>query len=477
MKEILTLSGTELARRIRNREISSLDAVDAHVEQIRRVNPVLNAVVCDRFVHARAEARRADEILAAGALDEPPLFFGVPCTVKESFALEGMPQTAGLVARRSYRATSDATVVERMRSAGAIPLGVTNISELCMWMESDNRVYGRTSNPYDPRRIVGGSSGGEAAIIAAGGSPFGVGSDVGGSIRMPAFFCGVFGHKPSGGLVPNTGQFPVARGSALRMLTTGPICRRAEDLMPLLRLMAGPDGHDSECRPAEIGDPDRVDLAGLRVLSVPTNGRIEPSADLSEAQRRAADALAGLGALVKQARFEALGNSFMIWGANLALREKRSYRELLGQGKPINRLEHLLRLLVGRTPHTLPSLGLAILEDVTRVAPGAVRRALVQGERLREEITAALGADGVMLYPSYPRPAPRHNQPLAQPFFWVYTAIFNALEFPVTQVPLGLNAGGLPLGVQVAARHGNDHLTIAVARALERELGGWVPPY
>ena len=168
MNELLSLSGTELARRIREREVSSEDVIETHIARIRQVNPALNALVAERFGPARAEARAVDERLRAGLDDEPPAFFGVPCSIKESFALAGMPQTAGLVARRGTVSRSDATAVARLRAAGAIPLGVTNVSELCMWMESDNRVYGRTSNPYDPTRTVGGSSGGEGAILGAG---------------------------------------------------------------------------------------------------------------------------------------------------------------------------------------------------------------------------------------------------------------------------------------------------------------------
>ena len=211
----LTRSASEMARALRAGEVSSLELVELHIARIKAVNPVLNAVVAERYELARQEARAADEALAAAGDEEAlsPLL-GVPCSIKECFALEGMPQASGLVKRKDIRATSDATTVARLRQAGAIPVGVTNTSELCMWMESANRLYGRTSNPYDPTRIVGGSSGGEGAIVGAGGTPFGLGSDIGGSIRMPAFFNGVFGHKPSGGLVPGTGQYPMAENEA-----------------------------------------------------------------------------------------------------------------------------------------------------------------------------------------------------------------------------------------------------------------------
>jgi fatty acid amide hydrolase 2 len=228
--------------------------------------------------------------------------------------------------------------------------------------------------------------------------------------------------------------------------------------------------------PMPIGDPGAVDIGALRVLDVPTNGMVDPEPALRDAQVRAAGALAALGARVEPAAFEGFKSSFWIWGSELATRDADTYRSLLGQGMPINRLVQLGRWLVGRSPHTLPSLGLAVLEDLIWLLPGKVERALADGAALREQIVEALGDDGVMLFPSYPRVAPRHNVPILQPFYWVYTAIFNALELPVTQVPLGLDERGLPLGVQVVARHGNDHLGLAVALALEEAFGGWVEP-
>ena len=182
--QMLSASATELAAMVRDGKVSSRELVDAHIMQIERVNPTLNAVVAKRYEQARAEADQADAMRGKIAKSELPPFHGVPCTIKECFALEGMPNASGLVRRRGVIAYDDATTVARLRRAGAIPLGVTNTSELCLWMESNNYVYGRTNNPYDPTRTVGGSSGGEGAIVAAGASPFGLGSDIGGSIRM-----------------------------------------------------------------------------------------------------------------------------------------------------------------------------------------------------------------------------------------------------------------------------------------------------
>ena len=168
-------------------------------------SPQINAIAADRFEVARHEATAVDELVRAAPRDEvlPPLL-GVPFTVKVSIAVAGMPQSAGLVARRDFRAQSNAPTVQHVLDGGAILLGVTNISELTLWIESTNQIYERTNNPYDARRAAGGSSGGEAAAVGSGGSPFGIGSDIGGSIWLPALFCGVFGHKPSAGLVPNS---------------------------------------------------------------------------------------------------------------------------------------------------------------------------------------------------------------------------------------------------------------------------------
>jgi fatty acid amide hydrolase 2 len=476
MNPLLTMSATELARRIRTGEVTSLEVVDTHIDHIRRVNPVINAVVRDRFAEAREEAQEADRRVRSEPTAALPPFHGVPCTIKECFLLTGMPNSSGLLARKHVVATEDAEAVIRLRRAGAIPLGVTNVSELCMWMETNNRVYGRTNNPYDPRRIVGGSSGGEGAIVGAGGAPFGLGADIGGSIRMPAFFNGVFGHKPTGGLVPGTGQYPIAHGDALRYLTTGPLCRRAEDLMPLLRVLAGPDGRDTGCYALPLGDVSSVDLKGLRVIDVADNGRIPVTPDLRAAQERAVAALADRGARIEQGRFEGLTRSLEIWSSMLAAAGGPTFSELLGNGRPTRTGRQLIRWVLRRSPHTLPALVLVGIEKVTQLMPKQVEQMIRLGEALREELTARIGIDGVLLYPPHARPAPRHYKPLWPPFNWVYTAIFNVMQFPVTQVPLGLNAEGLPLGVQVASIPGHDHVTIAVALELEKAFGGWVPP-
>jgi len=474
--EILTLSGTQLAKKIRDGKLSSHEAVTAHIARIEQVNPVINAVVADRFEAALAEARAADRKRRPSGRAKLPPFHGVPCSIKECFALTGMPNTSGVVARKDVISDHDAATVARLRAAGAIPLGVTNTSEGCMWMESDNRVYGRTNNPYDPTRIVGGSSGGEGAVIGAGGSPFGLGSDVGGSIRMPAFFNGVFGHKSSGGLVPVSGQFPTAFSAELRALSVGPLARRAEDLWPLIEILAGPDGEDIGCRPMKLGDPAAVKIRDLHVIVVENVGETPAAGDMLAAQHRAALALERLGATVQTRAFEGLRQARDIWMAMITSVQGPSFSEMIGGGRPIDSSAELAKWAVGASDHTFPAIVLTILERGPKAMQKRMAKFVTMGLELRQTLAEALGPCGVMLIPSYPTVAPPHHAPLLPPFRWVYTAILNVLEMPATQVPLGLNAQGLPLGVQVAAIHGADHLTVAVALALEKEFGGWVPP-
>ena len=477
MDKLLLLSGVKLAEMIRNKEVSSQEVVEAHIARIQKVNPIINAVVKDRFDQARAEAKHADETLKTIPPEQVPPFFGVPCTIKECFQLTGMPNASGLVARKSLISKEDATAVARIRKAGAIPLGVTNTSELCMWYESYNKVYGRTNNPYNPKHIVGGSSGGEGAIIGAGGSPFGIGSDIGGSIRMPAFFNGVFGHKPTGTLVPATGQHPIAENEALTYLATGPLARRAEDLMPILRIIAGPDGKDPSTREFKLRDPASVKVSGLNVINIPDDGVHKVSADLKSAQQKVADYLQSKGAMVKTIRLEKLKSSIDIWSSSIDSETKTLFRTLLGEGKgkDISPLWELIKLFFGASEHTLPSIVLALIENLPRMLPSRMKKFVDMGKELQKELIELIGPNGIMLYPPFPSVAPRHNAPLFNPFQYAYTAILNIMTFPVTVVPLGLNKDGLPLGVQVASIPGNDHITIGVALELEKAFGGWVP--
>lgn len=474
--ELTRLPVVDLAALVRRREVSPLEIVDAHIRAILAWNPVINGVVAHRYEDARREARAQQETLVHVEPDDLPPLFGVPCTIKECIGVEGMPWTAGSLLRKDIKAGRSATAVRRVVEAGAIPLAVTNMPEMAMWMETDNLLYGRTNNPWDPTRIPGGSSGGEAAIVGAGASPFGVASDVGGSIRMPAFFCGVFGHKASGGLVPSTGHFPTASPKAARFLSTGPITRSARDLHPILSVLAGDDGVDPACCDARpLADPAHVRVDRLTVHVVRDDGRTLPAPSIRAAQARAAAALEARGARVVQTMLPELKDAFDLWADSLKMTKDKSFEHLLGADHDVDLLRQLALVPFKRARHTLPALAFLALERVAAridIVRGGYDKARAFKRRLEE----FLGPDGVILFPTYATTAPLHGQVLKTPGAFVLSGIWNVLEVCSTQVPIGFDGEGLPTGIQVIGRAGNDATTIAVAMALEEDLGGWQPP-
>ena len=464
-------SALSLAAAIRSGELSARSVVDAHIAVLERAAPRINAVAADRFDAARAEADDADSRVAASATTEmlPPLL-GVPFTVKESIAVAGMPQSTGLVARAGVRASQSASTVTRLRTAGAIALGVTNTSELTLWIESVNRLYGRTSNPYAPGRAAGGSSGGEGAAVGSGGSPFGLASDIGGSIRVPALFCGAFGHKPSSRLVPTSGNFPPCEAGNSPLLGVGPIARRAEDLIAVLRIIAGPDGVDASTRPAEIGDPALVSLEGLPVVIAEATSWRPIHRELHDARERAAGALAAGGARIRRVRMPSWRGALLPFLARLRAGSTSTTADLVAT--PGGRRPGPARLLAPGGPHTMATRLTLLGELLPETASDAL---LARAHELAAELRAVIG-DGVLLHPAHRGPAPRNGTTVGRPWLLTPAAIFNLAEVPVTEVPIGRSARGLPLGVQVAGGIGRDHVTIAVAMALERAFGGWSPP-
>ncbi|KAM6976923.1 fatty-acid amide hydrolase 2-A-like [Aplochiton taeniatus] len=464
--------------------VSSVEVVQAYIDRIQEINPLINAMVKDRFSLALQEAAQADKLIeeeregGEEVLEDKLPLLGVPFTVKEAFTLQGMPNSTGLVSRRAVISGSDAPTVALLKRVGAIPLGVTNCSELCMWLESHNRLYGITNNPYDLERIPGGSSGGEGSILGAGGSVVGIGSDVGGSIRMPAFFNGIFGHKPTPGIVSNEGQHPPASGQQPNFVATGPMCRYAEDLLPMLRVMAGANAD-------RLGMSSEVDLKSLRFFSVPHNGGcplVSPvDNQLMDAQRKVVERLeADLGVKVETLIIPELKYSFQIWSAMMGAPGKDGKRptmfaELMSdQGKKVWPLWEMAKWTLGLSSHTMAAIGLATAEMFQRSEPSQFL--LQQKEALQHHLEDMLGNNGVLLYPSHPHLAPKHHTPLFTPFNFSYTGIFNILGLPVTQCPLGLSVEGLPLGVQLVTGRNQDRLTLALAVYLEQAFGGWREP-
>ena len=279
--ELIYLSATTLAQAIRKKKVSSEEVVNAYLQRIEPVNPKLNAIVQLTADTALAQARAADAALAKGEVKGP--LHGVPMTIKDLFETAGVICAAGTKGRATFVPTQDATAVARLRAAGAVLLGKTNVSELGLAPETDNLVYKWTDNPYDRSRTPGGSSGGEAAIIAAGGSPLGLGSDAGGSIRLPCHFCGIAGIKPTTGRVPRTGHVPPPGGALDTLWQVGPMARFVEDLSLTLPLIAGVDGRDPGIIPMPLGNPEVVKLKSLRVAFYTDNGILSPTPETAAA--------------------------------------------------------------------------------------------------------------------------------------------------------------------------------------------------
>ena len=297
---LTSTSATNLSRMIRERSVSSSEVVEAHLRRIEQINPHLNAVVQVLAGRARRRATAADRATARGQSWGP--LHGIPVTAKDTIEIRGVTSTGGTMGRADYLPTDDATVIERLRGAGAIVLGVTNVPELVLAGDTDNLVYGRTNNPYDLSRTPGGSSGGEAAAIAAGLSPLGLGSDVGGSIRLPAHFCGIAGLKPTTGRVPSTGHWPPFAGLLGPMFQIGPMARYVEDLGLALRLISGTDGRDPYTVPMPTGFQGGTAVDALRVAYFRDSGGARPDADTCRTIDLAVEALREAGVSVTEAR-------------------------------------------------------------------------------------------------------------------------------------------------------------------------------
>lgn len=468
-----------------------MSVVRAYISRISDVNPMLNALAQEGFREALQEALRVDDRIAqdykSGSLTPEELertepLLGVPFTVKESIAVAGFNHTGGLISRRFAVATRDAAVIEQLRNAGAILLATTNVSELGMWWESENRLYGTTSNPYDTHRTPGGSSGGEAALMCACGTPLSIGSDIGGSLRTPAFFCGLFSHKPTPGYISLRGVGLLQPPENVTILTAGPITRHAEDLLPLLKILS------SEAQLAKLAFDDPVNLAHVKFYSIADDCNGVMTSPVSRELREVQDSVCQYflnthDILVTKMRFPAMQQSFSIWIEKI----KEEYegrpcltKRLADNKGEINLTVELVRAALGRANHTWPLLLQAFGDKyLQKKAKGPEAGKVNPHPRWRSilgKLQRTLGTDGVLLYPSAPTLAPYHRQPLLMPLNYTYTAIFNALGLPVTQVPLGLSSSGLPLGIQVVGGLNMDRLTVAVATDLERGFGGWKCP-
>ena len=446
MADLDTATAGQLADSVRTRRASAIELCDAAIGRIERLDGAINAVVVRDFERAREQAKRCDEALARG---RSGALLGVPMTVKESYNVAGLPTTWGLPPFRDFRPTEDAVLVARLKAAGAVILGKTNVPPALADWQSTNPIYGRTVNPHDPTRTPGGSSGGGAAALAAGMVPLELGSDIGGSIRVPAHFCGVFGHKPSFGLLPSRGHAPPgADGAGVDLAVCGPMARSAADLELALGVLAGPHGDDANGYRLDLPAPRRPTIDGCRVLLLDAHPNARADALLRDALQRLASDLVREGARVEP-------------------------------GSPL-----------------LPDLAAAhkayvtmLTTITTRGAPG--ERAVIsahdwfglldQRARVRRQWRALFERFDVVLAPPFGTPAfeltdepdwrkrtlsiDGEATPFGDQLAWSGMATFAGL--PATVAPIATSLEGLPIGVQIIGAFLHDRTTIALARQIE----------
>ena len=468
MSALTRLSAAEMAETIRRKSISPIELVDAHLDSIGRLNPHLNAFVTVDGERAARAARDAEGAVMRG---EPlGALHGVPVTIKSSIDVAGLRCESGSRLRDGYVAATDAPLVSRLKAAGAIVLGNTNVPELLMAYETDNSLYGRTNNPWDLERTAGGSSGGESAAIAACCSAGGVGSDGGGSIRVPAHFTGICGLKPTPGRIPATGHFPASAGPFAQLGVVGPMARTVRDLELMFEAMAGPDVGDPSAAPVPIRRPRDQDLRAMRVGYFEEDG-INPVTDETRAVvRAAASTLKAAGYDVASFRPDGLQRVRELWWHLFGLaggfvlgpmyKGRESELSLI--------LKEFIGIVRAEAPLTLESFMHTLLErDAVRI------RFLCQMEEFP-----------ILLCPVCSVPAFRHGERE-----WTidgrvvkyldamsYSQWFNLLGNPAAVVPVGRSPEGLPIGVQIVGRPYEEEMVLAVAAEIERGCGGWQAP-
>lgn len=458
--ELTWLSAGELSARIRRGELSAREALEAHWARIDEVNPVVNAVIFEDREAAGAAAARADERQAAG---EPlgPLH-GVPMTNKDTNDTAGMPNTWGSPLLAHVVPEEDSLIVARLRAAGAIMTGKSNVPEFAAGAHTFNDLYGTTTNPYDPSRSAGGSSGGAAAAIASGIQPIGDGSDMGGSLRVPASFCNVLGLRPSRGRVPSPGP-----NSWAWLGRTGPMAREVSDLALMMNALSGPDPRvptSIEERGIDFFRGLGDGVAGLRIGWAPDAGLGMPfEAESVAVAERAVAALAEAGALVETV-------SPNIAEADLVFTETRAFDYEMSLGE-------LVRANPGRVkPEVVENVALGTRQTAAQLRALALARTRLEGEVRRyfddydlwiTPTAQALPFDAALRYPTEVA-----GVPMPDYLGWMRSVcVVSAMDVPAISVPAGFSPEGLPVGVQIVAAHGGDALLLRVAKTLEDAIG------
>lgn len=448
-----------MAQLIRDGSLSSKELVMAHLNQIERCNTKLHAAIEVLADPALEAAEEADRDRARkhfrGALH------GVPFSVKDSIDVAGVRTTAGTKGRRQAAAAEhDATLVARLRAAGAIPIAKTNLPDLLFSFETDNLIFGRANNPYDVTRTPGGSSGGEAALLAACGSPIGLGSDALGSVRLPAAFCGVCALKPTSGRLPRTGHVPAAGGWIEALWQIGPMARRVEDLELMMRLLAYPDGKDVASPPAPLAEAP--DGKALRVAFFTDNGFATCGAAARRAVEDCAHFLESTGAQVEEQRPQGVESAYEL---ELAL---------LG-ADGAEGIERYLRAEGSDEVHPFLTAFLEHLKRHATTVEGLAKR-WREWDAYRKAVRELFERVDVVLCPVYPQTALKHGASCEERNFegFSYTMAWSLAGTPAATVRCGEDEG-LPVNVQVVAAPWQDLTTLAVCRMIEEEFGGWRP--
>jgi Asp-tRNA(Asn)/Glu-tRNA(Gln) amidotransferase A subunit family amidase len=499
------LSAAKLADLIAKGAVTARETVEAFIARIEQVNGALNAVVVKRYDAARAEADAIDQRRARGE-GLPPLA-GVPITVKECLDLAGTPATFGLCGRIAAHAASDDPYVARLRAAGAIVIGKTNVAQLLIYTESDNPVYGRTNNPWNPERSCGGSSGGEGAILGAGASALGLGTDIGGSVRIPAAFCGISSLRPTAGRCPDVGRASIPIGQRTVASQVGPMGRSIDDLALALALINGAHGVDT-LAPVPLGDFNEVDVAGLRVAVATDDGVMAPSAAIKRGVGEAAEILHAAGAeIIPWNALPGAEAAELAMGCFSADRG-RGMRDLLRGEKIDPRVS--VNMNLARLPHSLRKAAASLLGSLGQKHTATTMRAFASGSafdywrltervmefqaRFREALERAPGRPiDLVLMPAYAVPAVPHGATINMPFAGSYALFSPVLGYPAGVVPLtrvradeehgrrksfdvvertafetDRGSAGLPIGVQLMGRPWRDDVVLAAMRAIER---------
>ena len=471
LEELTNLSATEIARIIRGKQASPVDVAQAHLERIEQLNPALNAIVT--IAEDAIDRARACEAAQMNGNDVGPLH-GLPVTVKDTIDTAGLRTTSGSRIRAHHVPEQDAASVARLKAAGAIVLGKTNTPEMAVPYETDNPVFGRTNNPHNPLTTPGGSSGGEAAAIAACLSPAGLGSDLSGSIRVPAHFCGIAGLKPTAGRVPMDGHTPAAPGVVALGASIGPMARRVEDLALLFKVLAEPTQFEAAQKGIEVLNPTA--LRGFRVAWY-TDDEVTPVSDeIRTAVQNAAKALADAGLEVIEVTPPGISKSSRLW-IDLFSRAANSEIAALYQGREVEAGPQVARLL-REVNHATPDFQEKI-EKAERLAEAVLER-----ERRREELLQWMKATPLMLAPVGATAAFEHGaervavggKSISVFRAFSYSQTFNVLGLPSVAVPAGRTANGLPIGLQVVGRPFEERNVLTAAALLEASLGGWQKP-